>query len=209
MRLLDRILFTLKATGRRLAGDLFQEEVPTPAEDSRAKLAAIRRQVEGLAAERGRAIAAEANARQEWQSAAAAASALEAQVDEALLAGQEDTARTLAARLNAARRKAAELEQVCRQAGEIRAYWDGEVAALTQRLQKLSAQAAQLETRGQSLESVSDWELRRKDLHRELDALQAALDRLQVQGEVRQDRMAASSDLRQAAGKDSHHDTDR
>jgi SMC interacting uncharacterized protein involved in chromosome segregation len=209
MKLLDRTLIYLKAAGRRLAGDLFQEEAPTAAEASRARLAAIRRQVEGLAAERGRAIAAEANARQEWQSARAAASTLEAQVDQALLAGQEDQARTLAARLNAAKQKAAEREQACRQAAEIRAYWDGETAALTGRMQKLSAQAAQLETHGQSLESVSAWESDRRDLVRELDALQATLDRLAVQGAVRQDRMAAASDLRSPAGKDANHDTDR
>ncbi len=209
MSLLDRIVLALKVGARRLAGDLFQEEAPTPADDSRARLAAIRRQMEGLAAERGRAIAAEANARQEWQTAQAQAAALETQVDEALIAGQDDTARTLAARLNAARQKAAEREQVCREAGEVRAYWDGEIAQLTVRVGKLAAQVAQVETRGQSLESVSEWELRRRDLHRELEAMEASLDGLEARGDVRQARMAARSDLRQAAGKDSNHDTDR
>jgi phage shock protein A len=209
MSLLGRMILALKAGARRLAGDLFQEEAPTPAADSRARLAAIRRQMEGLAAERGRAIAAEANARQEWQLALAQAAALETQVDEALIAGQDDTARTLAARLNATRQRAAEREQVCREAGDVRAYWDGEIAGLSARVQKLAAQVAQVETRGQSLESVSDWELRRRDLHHELEAMEASLDGLAARADVRQARMAAASDLRQAAGKDSHHDTDR
>jgi phage shock protein A len=209
MSLLDRIVLAVKVGARRLAGDLFQEEAPTPADDNRARLAAIRRQLEGLAAERGRAIAAEANARQEWQLAQAQAAALETQVDEALIAGQDDTARALAARLNAARQKAAEREQVCRETGDVRAYWDGEIAQLSVRVQKLAAQVAQVETRGQSLESVSAWEAGRRDLHRELEAMEASLDGLEARAEVRQARMAAKSDLRQAAGKDSNHDTDR
>jgi phage shock protein A len=209
MKLLDRILLFLKAGSRRLAGDLFQEEAPLAADASRETLDSIRQQLAGLEAERGRAIATEEKARQDWQAVLAQAGALDERADETLRAGDEAAARQITVRLNVERRRAAGLEQVYREAGRVRAYWDGELAALQPRVDRLAAQFEQVEAQRQRLEGVSAWDAGRREFNRELDGLQGTLDRLQARMDVRRDRMAARQELPATGGKEATHDTDR
>jgi phage shock protein A len=105
MNLLNRLSLALRAA----ASDLFSEEAPAPQDKAAQLLKTAQQRVDRLNEQLAQAVAREKRAEQDWRTARAGVEALEAEVDAAVRAHQDETARLKLAQVNQAQNKLQQL----------------------------------------------------------------------------------------------------
>jgi phage shock protein A len=105
MNLLNRLSLALRAA----ASDLFSEEAPAPQDKAAQLLRTAQQRVDKLNEQLAQAVAREKRAEQDWRTARAGVEALEAEVDAAVRAHQDETARLKLAQVNQAQNKLQQL----------------------------------------------------------------------------------------------------
>ena len=197
MKLTDRIIFLLKATWNDLFGEESQSEfrqaVSGDVTSSRLTglLDQAQQHLDALRLELASAVTRQKRIRQTWHEALTKIESLNAAVDEALKAENEEQARVLLTQLNLLQKNAdelAELTRICEQhTADVRAAVNGQ----QDQLDALRRRSLLLEDRESSLSALTELFGTQQSLSRQTDALQTELTAWEEQIARREDKLAA------------------
>lgn len=207
MKLTERIRHLIEATARDIFGEDGAEirravDGETTAERLAGLLDEAQRQLDSLRLELGNAVSHQKRIAQVWQSAAGQVKTLEAAVDAAVQAGQDEKAREYLAQLKPAREHASELDalnQACEQRSEdVRQA----VAQQQEKLDALRQRTLALTDRERSVEALDALLGDQLSLARQSEKLHHDLSVWEEQIARREDRLAARQEWSKQNGPD-------
>jgi phage shock protein A len=194
MKWFDRILTGLRAAAR----DLLSEEVtPTDAEADRldALLDTAQTRLNVLRSELAQAIAREKRAEIDWRAAWEQANALDAGIDSALRAGQDDVAREQIERASRAQVKADELSERYQASIRVTTRLREEVNALHAQIDEVQRRRNGVLDRELSAESLEQLQRLKRERRKEARQLRDDLKAREEQVARKEDRLSARDDV--------------
>lgn len=207
MKLTERIRHLIEAAAHDIFGEDGAEirrvvDGETTAERLTGLLDEAQRQLDALKMELGNAVSHQKRITQAWQSAEIRVKSLDAAVDAALKAGQEDKAREYLAQVTPAQehaRELGELAQACEQrSADIRQA----VALQQEKLDALRRRALALTDRERSVEALDGLLGDQLSLARQTEKLQSDLTAWEEQIARREDKLAARREWSEQDGPD-------
>jgi phage shock protein A len=192
MKWFDRILTGLRAAAR----DLISEE-DQPAEDDRVAmlLETAQTRLRVLRSELAQAIARETRAEIEWRAAWEQANALDATVDSALRAGQDEVARSKIEEASRTQVKADELSERYQACVRVSTRLREEVNALQTQIDEVRHRQDHIADRELGAESLEQLHQLRRDQRKDTAAIDDKLKDRHEQVARREDRLAARDEV--------------
>jgi phage shock protein A len=197
MKLTERLRFFLKTTFNDLFGEEQVKEIrqavdgETTAERLDGLLDEAQRQLDGLRLEFGNAASHQKRITQAWQAAVSQVKALDAAVDAAVKAGQDDQARAALAQVKPAQEQARELEELAQACEQRSADLRLAVNQQQERLDALKRRALTLTDRERSVAALDELLGAQQSLARQTTKLHDELTDWEAQIAQREDRLAA------------------
>jgi phage shock protein A len=197
MKLTERLRFFLKTTINDLFGEEQVKEIrrtvdgETTAERLDGLLDEAQRQLDGLRLEFGNAASHQKRITQAWQVAVSQAKTLDAAVDTAVQAGQDDEAREYLAQVKSAQEQARELEELAQACEQRSADLRLAVNQQQERLDALKRRALTLTDRERSVSALDELLGAQQSLTRQTTKLHDELTAWEEQIAQREDRLAA------------------
>lgn len=193
MDLLNRLSTAIRAA----AHDLFSEEAPAPEDRAAALLKNAQKRADRLNEQLAQAVAREKRAEQAWRDGLARATALEAEVDAAVRAGQDDTARVKLAQLNPAQVKAQQLSDSWRAYAATSEKLRIEIQDLQAQLGEARRRLEHVGERESNAGGLEDLQRTRREQRKETAQVRDELETREEQTARREDDAAAHEELDQ------------
>ncbi len=197
MKLTERLRFFLKTTFNDLFGEEQVQEIrqavdgETTAERLDGLLDEAQRQLDALRLEFGNAASHQKRITQAWQAAASQVKTLDAAVDAAVKAGQDDQAREYLEQVKSAQEQARELEELVQACEQRSADLRLAVNQQQERLDALKRRALTLTDRERSVAALDELLGAQQSLARQTTKLHDELTAWEAQIAQREDRLAA------------------
>jgi phage shock protein A len=192
MKWFDRILTGLRAAARDL---ISEEDNDAEADRVAALLETAQTRLHVLRSELAQAIAREQRAEIEWRAAWEQANALDATVDSALRAGQDDVARTKIEEASRAQVKADELSERYQACVRVSTRLREEVNTLQTHIDEVRRRQGQIVDRELSAQSLEQLQQLKREQRKETHQVHDELRDRQEQIARREDRLAAHDEL--------------
>ncbi len=194
MKWFDRILTALRAAARDL---ISEEDQPADAEADRieALLETAQTRLYVLRSELAQAIAREQRAEIEWRAAWEQANALDASIDSALRAGQDEIARSKIEEASRAQVKADELSERYQACVRVTTRLREEVNALQTQIDEVRQRQGQIVDRESGAQSLEQLNQLKREQRKDARQLGNELQDRQEQITRREDRLAARDEI--------------
>lgn len=192
MKWFDRILTSLRAAARDL---LSEEDTPEEAERVESLLDTAQTRLRVLRSELAQAIARETRLEIDWRAAWEQANALDAAIDSALRAGQDDVARSKIEEASRAQVKADELSERYQAAVRVTTRLREEVNALQTQIDEVQRRRTSVTEREQSAASLEQLHQLKREQRKEAATLRDELKSREEQIAKREDKLSARDDI--------------
>ncbi len=192
MKWFDRILTSLRAAARDL---ISEEDNDVEADRVEALLETAQTRLHVLRSELAQAIAREQRAEIEWRAAWEQANALDATVDSALRAGQDDIARAKIEEASRAQVKADELSERYQASVRVSTRLREEVNILQRHIDEVRQRQGQIANREWSAQSLEQLQQLKREQRKETHQIHDELRDRQEQVARREDRLTARDEL--------------
>lgn len=192
MKWFDRILTSLRAAARDL---LSEEDTPEEAERVESLLDTAQTRLRVLRSELAQAIAREKRIEIDWRAAWEQANALDAAIDSALRAGQDEVARSKIEEASRAQVKADELSERYQAAVRVTTRLREEVNALQAQIDEVQRRRNSVTDREQSAASLEQLHQLKREQRRESTTLRDELKSREDQIARREDRLSAQDEV--------------
>lgn len=192
MKWFDRILTSLRAAARDL---LSEEDAPEEAERVESLLDTAQTRLRVLRSELAQAVAREKRIEIDWRAAWEQANALDAAIDSALRAGQDDVARSKIEEASRAQVKADELSERYQAAVRVTTRLREEVNALQTQIDEVQRRRTSVTDREQGAASLEQLHQLKREQRKDSATLRDELKSREEQIAKREDRLSARDDL--------------
>ncbi|MFN8598236.1 MAG: PspA/IM30 family protein [Anaerolineae bacterium] len=192
MKWFDRILTSLRAAARDL---LSEEDTPEEAERVESLLDTAQTRLRVLRSELAQAVAREKRIEIDWRAAWEQANALDAAIDSALRAGQDDVARSKIEEVSRAQVKADELSERYQAAVRVTTRLREEVNALQAQIDEVQRRRTSVTDREQSAASLEQLHQLKREQRKDSATLRDDLKSREEQIAKREDRLSARDDV--------------
>jgi len=192
MKWFDRILTSLRAAARDL---LSEEDAPEEAERVESLLDTAQTRLRVLRSELAQAVAREKRIEIDWRAAWEQANALDAAIDSALRAGQDDVARSKIEEASRAQVKADELSERYQAAVRVTTRLREEVNALQTQIDEVQRRRSSVTDREQGAASLEQLHQLKREQRKDSATLRDDLKSREEQIAKREDRLSARDDV--------------
>ena len=192
MKWFDRILTSLRAAARDL---LSEEDTPEEAERVESLLDTAQTRLRVLRSELAQAVAREKRIEIDWRAAWEQANALDAAIDSALRAGQDDVARSKIEEASRAQVKADELSERYQAAVRVTTRLREEVNALQTQIDEVQRRRTSVTDREQSAASLEQLHQLKREQRKETSTLRDELKSREEQIARREDKLSAKDEI--------------